>query len=138
MIFVGIDPGKTGAIAILEEGYVTLHKIPDTYGELWRLVPKETSFIVYEKVHSSPQQGPASAFTFGRMFGWVEAVAADVDVAYAVTPQQWQTALDCRTGGDKHISLEKAKKLFPDQKGITLKNADALLLAYYGWLKHGR
>ena len=47
-----------------------------------------------------------------------------------VTPQKWQKALGCRTGGDKNVSKARAQALFPLQN-ITHAIADALLLAEY-------
>ncbi len=46
--------------------------------------------------------------------------------------------LDCLTGGNKNVSLAKAKELFPAQfppkmlKKEAMKIADALLIARYG------
>lgn len=144
-IFVGVDPGSTGAISV-----ITIHPIPmlpqvevfmmpKTVRGIQSLMSKFTgsnTFITCEKVHSSPQMGVSTAFKFGENFGILEGILSYlVDVTF-VTPQAWQAALNCRTGGDKKISLAKAKELFPDQKGLTLKNADSLLIAYYGYKKH--
>ena len=43
---------------------------------------------------------------------------------------KWQTALGCRSGGDKNVTKACAQRLFPGKK-ITHEIADALLLAEY-------
>lgn len=47
-----------------------------------------------------------------------------------VAPVKWQTAMQCRTGGDKNISKRRASELFPGVR-LTHAIADALLLAEY-------
>ena len=47
-----------------------------------------------------------------------------------VSPVKWQTAMGCRTGGDKNVSKAEAQRLWPSLK-ITHRNADSLLLAEY-------
>jgi len=39
--------------------------------------------------------------------------------------------MQCLTKGDKSISCNKAKELFPHFKGITQINSDSLILAKY-------
>ena len=148
-IFIGVDPGTTGGIAIIgSDGRAIGYKMPETKEEvlemldtdyLWRPWQKTNSVEitrVLEVVHSSPQQGVATSFKFGRMFGWVEMALARYD-PIEVSPQKWQAALNCRSGGDKNIPYAKAKKLFPDAKGLIQQTADAFLIAYYGYLKQG-
>ena len=93
-----------------------------------------------EKVHASQQMGVSSAFTFGCEYGQLLGLLTRLWTAIVdhVTPQKWQATLNCRTGGDKKVSLKRAKELFPDTKGITIKTADSLLLAYYGYMKYGK
>lgn len=145
-IFIGVDPGSTGAISVLTIHPIPLipkveiFKMPETPTEIRSLlddVRYSDLFITCEAVHSSPQMGVSTAFKFGRNFGMLEGILAYYKVDY-VTPQKWQAALNCRTGGNKKISLNRAKELFPDVKGLNLKTADSLLLAYYGYMKYGK
>lgn len=155
-IFVGVDPGKSGTIGYCSSnGKHGVLKMPEELDDIvtalapsyfHRLCGSLIGDVTYvlESVHSSPQMGATSAFTFGRNFGWLEAIlrsmkksSLHVEDLIMVTPQRWQAALNCRTGGDKHISLARAKELFPSLDSITLRTADALLLAYYGYMKHG-
>lgn len=142
-IYIGIDPGVSGGIAMIDGNRVASYPMPETYKDLDNvfslIIDKARNPIVciIEKVHSSPQMGVSTSFKFGYNFGLLVGMAQGVlGNPELVTPQQWQTALNCLTGGDKKISKKKAHELFPDEK-ITLKTADALLLAYYGYLKHG-
>lgn len=146
-IFIGVDPGSTGAISVLAIHpipmipEVEVIKMPETPREIQNLLQLKTdlqyTFITCEAVHSSPQMGVSTAFKFGRNFGWLEGILSYYACVDYVTPQKWQAALNCRTAGDKHISLARAKELFPDVKGLNLKTADSLLLAYYGYRKYG-
>lgn len=146
MKFYGIDPGSTGAISIITfEGIPYIPKVEinkmsegiEGIHSILRDCFNINSWVVCEAVHSSPQMGVSTAFKFGRNFGWIEGILALKNVDY-VTPQKWQAALNCRTGGNKKISFNRAKELFPDVKGLNLKTADSLLLAYYGYMKYGK
>lgn len=141
--FIGIDPGKTGAITIITGSKVTMHKMPTNLSDKLYLLHGVyiRPVFIMEGVHSSPQQGRVSAFTFGRGYGQLEAILdylKDIFTVDIVTPQRWQTAVDCLTGGDKKISVARVKTLFPDLEGVNQKNADSVLLAYYGYMKYGR
>lgn len=143
ILIYGIDPGSTGAVSVLTlpDSKVSIAKMPEDPRLIKTMLllgrPDYQMCWICEAVHSSPQMGVSTAFKFGRNFGWIEGILAGIAVDY-VTPQKWQAALNCRTGGDKHISLARAKELFPDVKGLTLKTADSLLLAYYGYMKYGK
>ena len=85
-----------------------------------------------EQVHSSPQMGVKSAFTFGNGFGHLEMALTACGIAFErIRPQAWQKALGCMTKGDKNVSKRRAQELFPTLK-ITHSTADALLIAEYG------
>ena len=141
MIFVGIDPGKTGAIAVLRHDGVIIGvtKMPttpkDVWDEIWGIHHdsiEEKAFIYIEKVGAMPKQGIASTAKFMRGYGILIGCLAASGIPYDfVAPGVWQKAMGCLTGGNKNISKAKAQQLFPDQK-ITHVNADALLIAEYG------
>ena len=137
-LFIGVDPGKSGAIAFLDEalGERWFIKGDSTDHDLAEAVADASSqydrvFAVVERVSSSPQMGVKSAFTFGESFGKVQMVLAALKVPYElVSPSKWQGEMKCRTKGDKNVTKREAQRLFPDVK-ITHANADALLLAEY-------
>jgi hypothetical protein len=137
-LYIGIDPGKNGGIsAITCEGEpFSADKMPSTALELVETLEhvKECAnrvHCVLEKVASSPQMGVVSAFSFGQGYGRIEGVLASLRIPYAVTsPQAWQKALGCMTGGNKNVSKTRAMQMFPAWK-ITHAIADSLLLAEY-------
>ena len=84
-----------------------------------------------EKVASSPQMGVTSAFTFGKGYGFLCGILTALGVPWEqVTPQKWQKAMGCLSGGDKNKTKARAQQLFPNLK-ITHAVADALLIAEY-------
>ena len=144
MIFLGIDPGKKGGMAFI--GGSGVHTVPfvmkftayqssPVAGTLYDFAEHITAAAL-EKVHSMPTQGVKSVFSFGENFGWWQGILDAVDIDYElVTPQRWQTDLDCRTGGDKNVTKRLAQELFPDVK-VTHAVAEALLIAEWCRRKH--
>jgi hypothetical protein len=145
-IFIGIDPGETGSIcAVNGKGGIFIHKMPENLLDKATCIKSlvasaDEAFIILETVHASPQMGVVSAYTFGKGVGHLEAICMQLPKAEfeKVMPQKWQAVLNCMTGGDKRISRDRARELFPDEARINLKTADGLLIAYYGYMKHGR
>lgn len=133
---IGIDPGKAGGIAVITRDHVEAIPMPDTVGDLvdhlLSLSVLDCGRVVVERVHSSPQMGVVSAFTFGRGLGNIEAACAALALRLEwVAPQVWQRALGCLSKGDKNITKRRAQELFPTLK-ITHAVADALLIAEWG------
>ena len=140
---IGIDPGKNGGIAVIGEYGTYVNKMPETLQDLWDMVEEigvssgyrsePSSCRAYiESVHSSPQMGVTSAFTFGNGFGHLEMALTAAGIPFErVRPQVWQKALGCMTKGDKNITKAKAQEMFPSLK-VTHATADALLIAVYG------
>ena len=141
MTIIGIDPGTNGGIAWIADGKPCVEKMPDTLQDLWEVIHLlEYHTEKYggncrayiEQVHSSPQMGVKSAFTFGNGFGHLEMALTAAGIPFErVRPQVWQKALGCMTKGDKNITKRKAQELFPDIKA-THWSSDALLIAHYG------
>jgi Holliday junction resolvasome RuvABC endonuclease subunit len=143
---IGIDPGTNGAIAWIADGKPCVEKMPETLQDLWELIENiaissrieaggihQTSIKAYiEQVHSSPQMGVKSAFTFGNGFGRLEMALTAAGIPFErVRPQAWQKALGCLSGGDKNKTKARAQELFPAIK-CTHAVSDALLIAEYG------
>ena len=146
-LYIGIDPGKSGAIAFLPpEGDPWTVGLDETDHDIKRVLwdaDRVANFegwetlAILEKVHSSPQMGVKSAFSFGQSFGKLEMLLACFEVPFEyVTPAKWQGDMKCRTKGDKNVTKAAAQRLFPSIK-ITHRNADALLLAEYARRKEG-
>lgn len=135
---MGIDPGKTGGIALhhydVNEESIA-YKMPQTEKDISDLIKKHSQIIskaYIEKVNSMPNQGVKSVWTFsGNYHGLRMALLCHGISFESVPPIKWQTALSCRTKGDKNITKAKAQEMFPGLK-ITHAIADALLIAEYG------
>lgn len=152
MTIIGIDPGKNGGIAWITDGKPCVEKMPETLWDLMQLFcsiemdarggnkyEEEIQSRAYlEQVHSSPQMGVVSAFTFGQGYGNLEMALTFLKIPFErIRPQVWQKAMGCMTKGDKNISKRKAQELFPSLK-VTHSTADALLIAEYGRTKHNQ
>ena len=141
MTTIGIDPGKSGGIAWIQDGKACVEKMPDTLQDLWELIegiryfdhPQNPNCKAYlEQIHSSPQMGVVSSFTFGNGFGHLEMALTAAGIPFErVRPQVWQKAMGCMTKGDKNVSKRRAQELFPQIK-VNHYIADALLIAAYG------
>lgn len=147
MFIIGIDPGITGAIAVISQESETIHLIdspflkirnkkkPDVAGYYKILKDFEKGTAIIEEVHAMPGQGGVSGFNFGTSFGiWIGILAA-MQIPYQfVSPQKWKRQMGVR--GDKDESRAIAMQLFPDLVDeLKLKKhhnrADALLLAEF-------
>ena len=136
-IICGVDPGKHGAIALLDaHKHIEVYAMPKEESDLNFLFGdfNPYNFICYiESIHSSPQMGVASAFTFGYGYGLLMGMLHAHGIPYIkVQPQKWQRGLSCLTKGDKKVTLKKAREIFPDNKEINIDNADSVLIAEYG------
>lgn len=141
-LYIGIDPGLSGGIAFIPStGTPWAHKMPETDKDLMELFRDSINLseprALLELVHSSPQMGVKSAFTFGEGYGRLQMALTALGIPYErVRPQAWQKAMGCLTKGDKNVSKRRAQELFPDLK-ITHATADALLIAEYA-MRTGR
>ena len=135
-LHIGIDPGLSGGIAFIPAtGTPWAHKMPETDKDLMELfrdsISLATPKALIELVHSSPQMGVKSAFTFGEGYGRLQMALTALGIPYErIRPAMWQKAIGCLTKGDKNVSKRKAQELFPDIK-VTHAIADALLIAEY-------
>lgn len=146
MSIIGIDPGKSGGVAVIHNGDITampLSKLTDQ--DVWRfLAEREPSTVILEKVHSSPQMGVKSAFTFGESYGSLRmaVIAAGLRLVM-VSPAKWQREIGLQStkaklgaSENKRRNRAKAQELFPSVK-VTHAIADALLLAEWGKRNEG-
>lgn len=139
MIYIGIDPGKSGAIASMTcargcSPVVSFIKCSDTEHELSDFLmgaSTPSTFAFIEQVSAMPRQGVSSTFKFGQSYGFLRGLLVAHRIPFeTVTPAKWQGFMRCRSGGDKNVTKAAAQRLFPDVK-VTHANADALLLAEY-------
>ena len=145
MQYLGIDPGKSGAIAVLTVSpysddvrtvKLTTCKLSETESDIWSWLNEELnmldSFATIELVHSMPDQSAQSGFSFGKSYGFLIGLLTAISVPYEfVSPQKWQKGMNCLTKGDKNVSKAAAQRLWPKVK-VTHAIADAILIAEYG------
>jgi hypothetical protein len=147
--FLGIDPGKTGAVAVINSSKIIwIYDMPITDGDLdgKRLAEfiktiryDHFPYINYgiEYVHSMPKQGVASTFNFGKNYGICLGILNAFKCNYdLVSPQKWKKYFNIPPKSDKSITLDIAKKLYPQSIDYFLRKkdhnrADAILIATY-------
>ena len=145
MNYVGIDPGKTGAMAILWEETGTFHapEVVDFKDTVWQEIPNypPNTRVYIEAVHAMPGQGVTGMFNFGMNFGWWRGALDAIGHKYVlVTPQAWKKHFGL-IGKSKDDARILAIELFPRIKDQLSRKkdcgrADALLIARYGMEKY--
>jgi len=137
-VYCGIDPGQSGAIAVIEHNDVGAYPFKrlterDIYDLLCTIKP---DFTLIERVHAMPKQGIASTFKFGQNYGFLRACMIGTETPFEeVAPGRWQKAMGCGKKCEtrtekKNLTKARAQQLFPHLK-ITHAIADALLIAEY-------
>ena len=140
-VFIGVDPGQTGAIAFIGVDEINVFDFEegDALEYLKYIRQGNTCKAVIEKVSSMPGQGVSSTFKFGINFGqWIGRLEA-LGIPFSfVTPQKWKKAMfDSMSKGDvKDMSRNRALRLFPEMAASLKRKkdhgrAEALLLAEY-------
>lgn len=142
MYFIGIDPGKSGALAVINDDGCVLHASTfseDDYASILRNMSTSGNVkVVLEHVGAMPGQGSVSMFNFGANFGFIKGLLAANNLPYElVRPQKWKRMFSCTS--DKNTSVEVAHRLFPnvDLRRTTRCSkphdgiAEALLMAEY-------
>lgn len=138
----GIDPGKQGALCILEENgglsfldwpkSNTVHEVRDYLYEVESYL--NLKGVVLEKVNTFFRKGGAmGTFNFGRNYGNWESLLICLEIPFlALTPAAWRTGLVTKKDGPdpKQANLNVALKMFPQ--------ASKLVHGPKGALKDGR
>ncbi|MBU2685660.1 MAG: hypothetical protein KKF27_20655 [Gammaproteobacteria bacterium] len=144
MLFIGIDPGKEGAIAVIDK-IQQIHFLIDWPGDeieaantirTIKDVRKDCHFkAALEKVHSMPKQGVSSSFKFGTNFGIWKGILASFQISFIEpTPQIWQKGV-VKKAQDETPKLAAARRIWPNAElmgpkgGIKDGRCDALLIA---------
>lgn len=151
MIIIGIDPGASGGIAMLDtwngDGKLfacDLVPMPETERDIFDTVDRKGEAIYpiayVEWIHPAIQGIGKSAMAklYGNYMACRMAVIAAGIRMEIVKPQEWQKGLGIpkrakaeNTTKWKNRLKAKAQQLFPSVD-VTLKTADALLIAEYG------
>jgi len=161
-LYIGIDPGLTGAIVVLDESGNLLEcaDIPSVKNGTKRdvvlsalvaqLEPHRTpqgsagrnrhprAFACVEAQNARPGQGVSSSLKLGRCFGQIEGLLAGFGIPYEnVAPRRWKRAMvrDVEGTDQKARSVLAASRLWP-ALDLSLKKhhnrAEAALIAEYG------
>lgn len=155
-LIIGIDPGLSGAVAMLDEDYkfVDLFDMPveekksgKRQVDVRALISKlelsrldflsegGSTFTLVEQVSAMPGQGVSGMFSLGDSFGCARCAAAQVGSVNYAHPATWKRAM--KMTPNKAYSLTLARRFYPDQaeKFLARKKdegrAEALLLARY-------
>lgn len=161
-LYLGIDPGQAGGVAILLSRasgleVAGIHPMPETERDIWNLffgvphLPYQRVAMI-ERVHSMPNQSAQSGFTFGAGYGGLRMAIIACGIPFEeVTPQSWQKAFGIKPRGKEENKGQfkkrlraKAQQLFPSlaiwneskSLGRQLAIADALLIAEFCRRKH--
>ena len=150
---LGIDPGLSGAIAILENKKVlTLFDMPVmaegkknkkqlNSAQLVKIIQENTLkeediSVVVEQVNAMPGQGVTSMFNFGQSFGVLKGICSAMRLPmFFVRPAKWKRYYNL-INSEKDASRTRAIEIFPDfssqlSKKKDSNKADAILIASF-------
>ena len=153
MEIIGIDPGLSGAIAILENKKVKkLFNMPVmTEGkknkrqlnnaQLVKILKDNImhigdASIVVEQVNAMPGQGVTSMFNFGQTFGAIKGICAALGLPiFFVRPSKWKKYFEL-INSSKDASRTKAIEMYPSlsnelAKKKDVNKSDAILIARF-------
>ena len=139
---VGIDPGLTGALAVLNGEGVALFDLPVSGGEVDGAVlyselllantVDSIDAVFMEETHAMPKTGSKGNYSQGVSKGAiVTAVKCAGLVLHRVPPATWKTKMGLR-GKDKAFSRHLASELWPGAEFRLVKDhnrAEAALIA---------
>jgi len=141
---IGIDPGKSGGLTVIDSDGIVAHKCPPTPEKMAILfgialnghAPIDVQ-VIMEQVWARPTNGSRHAFSYGTNYGlWFGIAAAHEIKIDLVSPQKWMKEIGCPKGMDvkkrKHWLKDKAMELYPSLPKVTLLTADSILIAHYG------
>ena len=139
--WIGVDPGKTGAMVLIsEDGDTLIHDYSGMVDAHETLMAWMTEYSVVgaavERQHAFPGQGVSSMFSLGENYGaWQQLFVCHAIPLVTVAPKDWQKGL-IPPKSHKDYHLDVARKMFPHAELILKKHhgrADALLIA--DWLR---
>lgn len=151
-IFIGIDPGFSGGVAILKNDDIETINMPEEFTDIYEMFLEikekygnDELIAVMENVgYGIPGQSSKATASFARHNGHIEMALYALHIrTVKVTPQKWQKYFSNSIGAVPGENERKGKKewknklkslarqMYPDAKA-TLYTADAILLADYG------
>jgi hypothetical protein len=164
MKYIGIDIGKNGGVALIdEESNLSMFTIPKIGKEvdlhelksILEKVASGLSIVAMENVKALQKVGSTQSFNFGENKGQIEGLLVGLNIRYVkVLPTTWQKVCwegvpiqkkPGKTSNDtKAMSLIAAKRLFPGEKFLATERSsvphdglvDASLIAKYLQIKY--
>ena len=154
-LFLGIDPGLSGAIALVsgDGQFVMVEDMPVTRrgngrvrhevdaGGITHLLRSHAGDIVHgiiELVAAMPRQGVASMFSLGHSLGTATAVVASIGIGFELLPPtKWKRLAELPA--DKGLVLAAARRRWPGATLTRVKDhgrAEALFLALLAMQRH--
>ncbi len=148
MKIIGIDPGLSGAIAILENNKVlSLFDVPVmsegkknkrqlNSAQLVSLLKENISSdeevaVVVEQVNAMPGQGVTSMFNFGQTFGAIKGVCAALALPiFFVRPSKWKKHFEL-INSSKDSSRTKAIEMYPKLSNQLTKKKTSINLMLF-------
>ena len=153
MKIIGIDPGLSGAIAILEDKKVLnildmpvmaegkKNKRQINSAQLVNIIKKnihktDEISVVVEQVNAMPGQGVTSMFNFGQTFGAIKGVCAALELPiFFIRPSKWKKYFEL-INSSKDASRTKAIEMYPSlsdklSKKKDVNKSDAILIARF-------
>ena len=153
MRIIGIDPGLSGGIAILENNKIEkifdMPVMPDgkknkrqlNSALLAQLIKDnikniEDTVMVVEQVNAMPGQGVTSMFNFGQTFGAIKGICAALGLPiFFVRPAKWKKHFEL-INSSKDASRTKAIEMYPLlsndlAKKKDVNKSDAILIARF-------
>ena len=153
MKIIGIDPGLSGGIAVLENNKVlSIFDMPVmsegkknkrqlNSAQLVKLIKDNISkneevSVVVEQVNAMPGQGVTSMFNFGQTFGAIKGVCAALGLPiFFVRPAKWKKHFEL-INSSKDSSRTKAIEMYPSlsndlAKKKDVNKSDAILIARF-------
>ena len=153
MRIFGIDPGLSGALAILDkkkifevidlptmsDGKKNKKQLNSAHLSKYiqtNIIDLNKSAVVVEQVNAMPGQGVTSMFNFGQTFGAIKGICATLNLPiYFVRPSKWKKHFEL-INSSKDASRTKAIEMYPTfanhlSKKKDVNKSDAILIARY-------
>jgi crossover junction endodeoxyribonuclease RuvC len=139
----GIDPGLTGAVAILGDDYhiASLMDMPMIEHDIdWPSLKEfwdeyEPSEVWIEKCQAMPKQGISSTFHYAMAYGQLVGICKAFGIRYSlVRPQTWKAKELKDMPKEKYSAVLRVNQLYPDMKLRKTQHgrADSILIARHG------
>lgn len=149
-MILGVDPGKTGALAWISGAQLYVHPVPtlkagtkgkqivdeDALARLVNSYADVTTHAFIELVGARPGQGVTSMFSFGTTYGLLRGAIAACGIPRTyVTPAKWKKVLG--VAAEKDSARARASQLMPQHAHYwpLVKDdgrAEAAMIALYG------